>query len=64
MNQTFDVQGMTCSHCERAVTQAIQAVDPQAQVKVNLGANRVEVQSDQLREVLANAITAEGYQVA
>lgn len=64
MNQTFDVQGMTCSHCERAVTQAIRAVDPQAQVKVDLGANRVEVQSDQLREVLANAITDEGYQVA
>lgn len=64
MNQTFDVQGMTCSHCERAVTQAIQAVDPKAEVKVDLGTHRVDVQSDQLREVLANAITDEGYQVA
>ena len=64
MNQTFNVQGMTCSHCERAVTQAIRAVDPQAQVKVDRSANRVEVQSDQLREVLANAIVDEGYQVA
>ena len=63
MNQSFDVQGMTCSHCERAVTQAIRAVDPQAQVIVDLGANRVEVQSDRLREVLANAITDEGYKV-
>ena len=27
MNQTFDVQGMTCSHCERAVTQAVKALD-------------------------------------
>lgn len=64
MNQTFDVQGMTCSHCERAVTQAIHAVDPQAHVKVDLGANKVEVQSDQLREVIANAISDEGYVVA
>jgi copper chaperone len=23
MNQTFNVQGMTCGHCERAVTQAV-----------------------------------------
>ena len=26
--QTFVVQGMTCGHCERAVTQAVQRVDP------------------------------------
>jgi len=32
MNQTFDVKGMTCSHCERAVTQAVKSVDPGAQV--------------------------------
>ena len=34
MNQSFDVQGMSCGHCERAVTQAVKSVDPQAQVKV------------------------------
>ncbi|MEN9780755.1 MAG: Heavy-metal-associated domain, partial [Pseudomonadota bacterium] len=26
--QTFQVQGMTCGHCERAVTQALKSVDP------------------------------------
>lgn len=64
MNQTFDVQGMTCGHCERAVRQAVKAVDPNAEVKVDLGAKRVEVESDQLREVIANAIRDEGYTVA
>ena len=30
--QTFTVTGMTCGHCEKAVVQAIKAVDPQADV--------------------------------
>lgn len=64
MKQTFDVQGMSCGHCERAVTQAVKAVDPAAQVKVDLGAKKVEVESDQLREVIANAIADEGYTVS
>ena len=33
MQHVFTVQGMTCGHCERAVTQAVQGVDDQAQVK-------------------------------
>jgi len=28
MNQTFTVTGMTCGHCEKAVTRAIQDADP------------------------------------
>jgi copper chaperone len=35
MNQNFQVQGMTCGHCERAVTQAVQRVDPAAEVKID-----------------------------
>lgn len=62
--QTFQVQGMTCGHCERAVTQALKAVDPQAEVRIDRAAGRVEVQSQQPRETLAAAITDEGYGVA
>ena len=32
MQHQFDVQGMTCGHCERAVTDAVLELDPQAQV--------------------------------
>jgi copper chaperone len=63
MNQTFNVQGMTCGHCERAVTQAVQSVDPQAQVKIDRPAGKVEVQSSQPREAIARAIAEEGYEV-
>ena len=63
MNQTFTVQGMTCGHCERAVTRAVQSVDPQAQVSIDRPAGKVEVQSTQPREAIARAIAEEGYEV-
>jgi len=64
MKQTFDVQGMSCGHCERAVTQAVKALDPQAEVKVDLAAGKVDVQTTQPREAVARAIAEEGYAVA
>ena len=64
MNQVFQVQGMSCGHCERAVTLAVQAMDPSAQVKVDLGSGKVEVQTEQPREAIAHAIAEEGYTVA
>ncbi len=64
MKQSFKVAGMSCGHCERAVTQAVQAVDPQAQVRIDRAASQVEVESEQPREALARAIAEEGYGVA
>ncbi|WP_453932712.1 heavy-metal-associated domain-containing protein [Acidovorax temperans] len=62
--QTFQVQGMTCGHCERAVTQAIQQVDPAATVQIDRASGQVQVQSATPREQLAAAIAEEGYTVA
>ena len=64
MNQTFTVTGMTCGHCEKAVTRAVKQLDPQAEVNIDRPANRVDVVSDQPREALASAIVEEGYVVA
>ena len=64
MQEIFTVQGMTCGHSERAVPRAVLQIDPQAQVKIDRAANRVEVQSTQPREAVAKAIAEEGYQVA
>jgi copper chaperone len=61
MNQTFQVTGMTCGHCEKAVTRAIKQVDPAAEVVIDRAQNKVEVQSEQPREALAKAIAEEGY---
>lgn len=60
----FNVSGMTCSHCVRAVTQAIKALDAQAQVKVDLASRTVEVQSSASEQAIRQAISEEGYQVA
>ena len=64
MQQTFTVTGMTCGHCEKAVTRAIRQVDPQAEVRIDRPANKVEVESSQPRDALVHAITEEGYAVA
>jgi copper chaperone len=64
MNQSFQVQGMSCGHCANAVTQAVRTVDPQAEVKVDLASGKVDVQSQQDRAAIAHAIEEEGYKVA
>ena len=63
MNQLFTVNGMTCGHCEKAVTRAVQKLDPQAVVQIDRLQNRVEVESTQTRESIARAIAEEGYEV-
>jgi len=67
MNQTFqhtfEVSGMTCGHCEKAVTRAIKQVDPVAEIAIDRAQNKVDVQSNQSRDALAKAIVEEGYQV-
>jgi copper chaperone len=64
MNQIFTVQGMTCGHCEKAVTKALLALDAQAKVVIVRTHDKVEVVSNQGREALAQAIREEGYRVA
>ena len=64
MTQIFTVTGMTCGHCEQAVTRALKQVDPLADVRVDRAVNQVVVQSHQARELLAQAIAEEGYEVA
>ena len=61
MQHQFQVEGMTCGHCERAVVHAVRNIDTDAIVKVDLPSGKVEVQSDKARDAIANAIREEGY---
>jgi len=63
MNHIFTVEGMTCGHCEKAVTKALLALDAQAKVVIDRHQNRVQVDSEQNRDTLAQAIAEEGYRV-
>ena len=63
MNHIFTVEGMTCAHCERAITHALLTLDPQSKVVVDLHQNQVQVVSEQKRSALAQAMMDEGYRV-
>ncbi|MFB4394067.1 MULTISPECIES: heavy-metal-associated domain-containing protein [unclassified Pseudomonas] len=60
--QVFNVQGMTCGHCVKAVTRAIQEQDTAARVEVDLAAGKVRVESTLEAERLLTTIREEGYQ--
>ena len=57
----FEVQALSCGHCVRAVTEAVQEVDPSARVDVDLERKKVSVQSAADRAALARALTEAGY---
>ena len=58
------VEGMSCEHCVRAVTQAIRAEDPAAEVTVDLAAGTVRAGTNLPREKVAALVEEEGYRVA
>ena len=57
------VEGMSCQHCVKAVTQAIQTQDADAAVAVDLPGKQVTVTSTLSHEAVAAAIADEGYNV-
>jgi copper chaperone len=59
----FDVEGMTCGHCVRAITRAIHTLDPDARVDVDLAQGVVIVEGQMLSDAAADAIAREGYTV-
>lgn len=61
--QVFNVQGMSCGHCVKAITQALQAKDPAASVRVDLAAKEVGVESALTVDQVIAVISEEGYEV-
>lgn len=57
------VRGMSCGPCARAVTNAVHSVDPNAEVKVDLGTKRVAIDTTARLAQLAAAIENAGYLV-
>ncbi|MFJ2281922.1 heavy-metal-associated domain-containing protein [Pseudomonas sp. NPDC087803] len=61
--QVFSVQGMSCGHCVKAITDAVQKKDPAASVRVDLAAKEVGVESSLNPEQVIEVISEEGYPV-
>lgn len=62
--QLIKVQGMTCQHCVAAITRAIQAVDGEARVEVDLALGQVRVATGLARSELLRVIEEQGYSAA
>lgn len=63
MKQVFKVEGMTCGHCEKAITRALMLKDPAAIVHIDRLTKSVEVESAVQPKTLAQVIQEEGYTV-
>lgn len=64
MKKTLIVEGMTCSHCEGAVKEALREIPEVVDVWVNLEKKTVEVEGSGLVDKrLKEAIDEAGYEV-
>jgi len=57
------VKGMSCQHCVKAVTNAIQELDANAKVEIDLPSGQVAVQSSAPAAKLREAIAEAGYKI-
>ena len=57
----FDIPAISCGHCVKAVTEAVQSLDPAAKVSVDLASKKVRVETSQDRTALVTALTEAGY---
>ena len=60
---TYDVQGMTCGHCVRSVTEEISEVQGVSSVDVDLEKGTAVVTGEADPEAVRSAVTGAGYEV-
>lgn len=60
--QVFEVKGMSCGHCVRAISKAIQQLDDNAQVDIDLGAGKMTVVSELPASEIIKVVFDEGYE--
>lgn len=57
------VDNMTCEHCVKAVTQAINHIDPKAKVTVDLAKKQITIEGGSIsQEAAIKAVDDAGYQ--
>jgi copper chaperone len=59
----YNVSGMTCEHCTRAVFEQVSAVLGVESVEVDLESGRLTVVGDASRDGIAEAVREAGYEV-
>lgn len=63
MEQTIKIKGMTCQHCVKMVTKALQSLQGVRNVEVNLEKAEARIESDRLidSEILRETLKKAGY---
>lgn len=59
--QSFQIPDMSCGHCASRIGKALKELDPACRIDFELRERRIQVQSEQPREALAQALQAAGY---
>ncbi len=57
----FQIQDMSCQHCETSISNAIKELDPQASIAIDLSQHLLTVSSNQNTATLEHAIREAGY---
>ena len=57
----LNISGMTCSHCEKAVENALKSVSGSEKVKVDLAGGKATVEGPADLQTLIQAVEREGY---
>lgn len=58
---TLKVPDMTCGHCAQTVEKAVKSIDPNAQVKVDLGQKTVTVETTAQDQKISEVVRSAGY---
>lgn len=57
----FDIPNMACGGCVDTITQAVQSVDPTADVQADTTTRRVTIASDERESQIRTALVEAGY---
>ncbi|EQA45687.1 heavy metal-associated domain protein [Leptospira broomii serovar Hurstbridge str. 5399] len=57
------IDGMTCDHCVSTVKKAIQKMDPNAKIEIDLKTGIAKIESGSSEDDLSKAIREEGYTI-
>lgn len=60
----LEISGMTCDHCQHAVTSALASVEGVQRARVDLAEGTAEVEGDAPSAALIAAVENEGYQAS
>ena len=57
----FNVPDMSCGHCAGVITKAVQQLDADAMISIDLPAKTVTIKTAQDRQTVADALLEAGY---